>query len=108
MYIDVTICSNKEIHVNAICQVAQLVKFVNCDVLQVDHLQHVGREERALQRVHVARVNSSTVNVAQDDGEDIFCNTMKINSLIPDQRYAHFLIKARQIQKGGKILNFCG
>ena len=37
--LNVAVCGHKEIHVNAVSEVAQLVKFVDGDVLQVGHLK---------------------------------------------------------------------
>ena len=76
------------------------MQLVDCDVLQVHHLQHVGSEERALQCVHVTCVNSASVNVAQNDREYVRGNTMKIYSLISDQRLAQIQRKARLVNIG--------
>ena len=71
---NVAVCGNKEIHVNAVSEVAQLVKLVDGDVLQVGHLkskedqevnsenygghfnvhlEHVSGQEGALESLHL-------------------------------------------------------
>ena len=84
----VAVRGHEEVHVHTVGQVTQLVELVHRDVLQVGHLQHVGHQERALQRVHVTRVDPAPVDVAEDDGEDVAGDAVDGDGLVPGLGHA--------------------
>ena len=45
MDVGVAVHGHKEVHVHTVGQVTELVKFVDSEVLQVCHLQHINRSE---------------------------------------------------------------
>ena len=84
----VAVHGHEEVHVHTVGEVAQLVQLVHGDVLQVRHLQHVGRQERAFQRVDVARVHPASVDVVEYDGEDLAGDAVDGDGLVPGLGHA--------------------